>query len=458
MSNTWLASMVERFGSKRVLDCKKGDPDIRTRESFSGKDIGTPLCWVRPDTTDTCAEMLRAIHEKGYVAVPVGAATTAWDSFRLQNRVAVDVLGLTGPLEIDAQRRVARVGAGCTVRDLDRAARAQGLCLLSYVDADGETPTGSMVAVGTTVGMGIGRVQPVDLVAGATGVSLDGRKLALGTSLRCADYGAIRWGLPDPLSLLIGAEGRGALITELSILLYPSPWLAQGRWTLRGAALDTAQLADLLSCARTALDSGWVDSLRFEWMREARGSQLEALIRTWSQDSGEDAGLRLQNLSFGLLGARYDNFVESDAARRGELPDHDWRYMVPPGKHRAALQGGCIWCLEVAVGWGSELGRTLEVIKAAVGALGQCNPMHQRVGIYPSAHAVSVGTQITAHPKEAGVIEKVMQELTPELLKVGGIPYRPGNLWGSALREHWEGKGRTGEELLFSRWFQAGLS
>src|SRR6185437_8268468 len=110
---------------------------------------------------------------------------------------------------------------------------------------------------------------------------------------------------------------------------------------------------------------------------------------------------------------------------------------VPPGQHRARIQGGAFWGAEVVTGWGDDLRACLDRILALHAELGAASPHHRRLGIYPASHSVSVGVQVLGRgePERVDQVLGILGAALPDLLAAGGVPYRSGNLWRKALAE-----------------------
>jgi FAD/FMN-containing dehydrogenase len=431
------------LGDERVTSCLEApDVDPRTSEPVSGAPLGAPVAWVRPGDTAACAAVVQAAAGAGVPVAVVGDATTFWDGLRVGGGVVIDARALAGPLAVDAERRVAWVGAGRSVREVDRAARARGLALAAYPDSSGDTPVGSMLAVGCTAGLGMGTALPLEQVTGATVVTGAGEVVRLGASHALGHAAFSRHGLPDALGLFAAAEGRAGVVTEVGLSLVPAGFIVDGRVGGEAQALPVAAVLRALRAARRGLDRGGLDSFRFEaGVREGRRAvDWEVYFRARSVRSPEDAAVEARAVAVALkeLGFPAASLaLESEAARRGESPDHEGRFSVPPGEHRARLRQGAFWGAEVAVGWGDELPASLARLEALFAEVGALDPIHRRLGVYPGHHAVSVGVQVLGRRDAASVeaLRRCLAAALPDLAALG-VPYRQGNLWRSSLEVH----------------------
>jgi FAD/FMN-containing dehydrogenase len=437
-----VAALRGALGEARVTSClDDGDIDPRTAQHVSGRPVGVPCCWVRPETTLHCAEIVRIARTHAARVCPVGEATTFWDGLRVAGAVAVDVSRLRAPLVVDRVRRIAWVGAGCPVRAVDREARAHGLCLAAYPDTSGDTPVGSILAVGSTAGQGLGVAIPVDQITGATVVLGTGDVVRAGAGHALGGASFLRHGLPDVLGILTSAEGRAAIITEVGVSLRPAPYAVRGRGRRRiDGAPDAERLLALLEAARAAMDRGTLATFRVE-LAVADGEpapSLDLLFECTSARGAEDAAAeaaRLRAAVEPLLGAPVAIALESDAARSGALPEYDARFDVPPGDHRKRIEGGAFWGAEVAVSWGDDLRACLGQLLTVQAELGAAAPHHRRLGLYPALYGVAAGVQVLGRgePERVTQVAAVLDRALRGLLAAGGVPYRTGNLWRDAV-------------------------
>ena len=421
-----------------LTDAPVGDP--RLDQHLSGRPPARALTWARPRTGEQCAALLAACAAETLRAVPVSLGTTFWDPWELEGAVAIDLTGLDGSVVVDPAARVARCGAAASVAAVDRAARAHGLCLVAYPDADGETSVGSMLSVGCAAGLGMGRALPVEQCSGGLAATPGGEMVSLGGRRRAT--GAFgRDGRPGLLSLVTAAQGRGCVITEVDLLLGPAH--ALGRALLAGAAdsVDGALIVDRwLAMARAAMDIGSLDSFRIELGAEASASpRAELLLRCFAAEGAERALELARRAAASLASSELSvsgSAAEPEAARRGSQPEHAWRYSMPPGQHRARLGGGAFWGVEVATSWGAELAPAIDRAMTLFDAVAGLPPLlHRRLGIYPGRHSVSIGVQVLIDRTErsSDAARALLGPAARDLYALGAVPYRWGSLWRSAL-------------------------
>lgn len=435
-----LDRLRDELGEACVVDCAGGDLDERTAAHVSGRSVGRPLAWIRPRDTSEVATTVRAAFEEGVEVVPVGRATTFWGGLDVEGALALDCTTLRHPFGIDAEARVAHVGAGWTVRELDRAARAHGLCVACRPDAGGDAPLATLLSVGATSGLGMGFGAAVDQVVGATLVTGRGEAVRMGASHMLSGHPTQLHGLPHGLSMIASGEGRGAIITELGVRLRRAPFVTTLRASLPPGALPAtdAWLA-MAAAARAELDLGALDSLRVEFGSHAgdgRG-RLELMARSYSDESlaaSTRAAERLRDsmLPLGFGGARLE--PEPADARAGSVPADAYHWSFGPEEHRSRLLGGGFWGVELTVAWGAALGRTIELLSELFAELGSFAPRHRRFAIYPGHTMVSIGVHLLLDPAKPRLEETVakLESYTPALVGLG-VPYRRGSLFASAL-------------------------
>ena len=66
-----------------------------------------------------------------------------------------------------------------------------------------------MAAVACTSGLGMGRLSPVEQIVGLTIVTREATVLKTGASWRLG-RGGIAHGMPDPIGMFLGSQGRSA--------------------------------------------------------------------------------------------------------------------------------------------------------------------------------------------------------------------------------------------------------
>ncbi|MCC6848773.1 MAG: FAD-binding oxidoreductase [Deltaproteobacteria bacterium] len=429
-----LDRLRDALGRDRILEGAPAIHEIR-RRSLNPADDAALRCLLRPQSSEECRIAIEVLGEAGCRPRPIGALTTFWEpAHPLDAAIGLDTLALRIPDRIDVRERVGYFGAGTTVREVDRAARAQGLCLMAYPDSDGSAPVGSMAAMACTSGLGMARLSPVEQIVGLTIVTPEARIVRTGASWRLG-RGGIAHGLPDPTGMFLGSQGRFGVITEVVLTLASAPFLAARVW--RTPWHPPGEIADALRRTRREMDDGAIDSIRLEAVAPGgtEPAALEWFVRCWAPDSGASADARAAEAADRLGARAARGWVESAAGRRGELPDHDARYSLPPGAHHERTGQAGFLGIEVNVNWGEHLEGTLDVFAGLFAALRALPLGHARLGIYPAPHTVSIGAHamLTGGSATPDVVRDAMAAFIEPLNALGALPYRPGRLWRGVM-------------------------
>lgn len=435
-----LARVREMLGADRLLEGPQAAEEIR-RRSLNPDGERATSCLIRPQGTEECRIAIAELAAVDCRPRPIGALTTFWEPDALDVEIGLDTLGLRTPGRIDVAERVGYFGAGFTVREVDRMAREHGLCLAAYPDSDGSASVGSMAAVACTSGLGMARLAPVEQIVGLTIVTPDATVLKTGASWRLG-HGGIAHGMPDPTGMFLGAQGRFGVITEVVLALTPAPWLAARSWVEPWRPADA--LAEALRRAREEIDRGTVDSLRLETVcgggsiaprPGARPATMEWFARCWSPESAALASEHAVGVAT-RLGARDPRaWVESAAGRRGELPDHDTRYSLPPGSHHARTGHAGFLGIEVNVNWGAQLDAALGVFAELFREVGALPLGHLRLGVYLAPHTVSIGAHamLSGGTATADAVRDAIARFVEPLAALGALPYRAGRSWRAVI-------------------------
>ena len=320
----------------------------------------------------------------------------------LTDAIVLDASALTRPLEIDIGRRLATVGAGLEVQALDRAARQARLCVGGLPLWPDET-FGQMLTGGDCGEVGLGASTFLQDVVGARVVTGAGRTLRLGASeLFGLTTGAAR-GLPSPIGLLDGHDGRGLVLCELTIRLHRAPWSAWAHGTLDPAR--PAVLA-LLSAARAWVASRQIDTLRLE----ERDGKVTLAVRVSSARSEADLAQLTAELLPRLteLSATMQSFAAEDRRVRLGQQTPPW----PESRPQEPV-------LELQAAW-PDIPSLLDVTDAL--AAREQRPVQR-------AWAVGLDAVRLRLPAPVGAQDPGL------LLDAGALPIAVGPRWRSALRE-----------------------
>src|SRR5439155_19715311 len=114
----------------RILERPLAAKEIQ-RRSLNPASDNAPQLLLRPQNTEECRIAVEVLGSVGCYPDPIGSLTTFWEPHPLDADVGLDTLGLRTPARVDLHERVGYFGAGTTVREVDRLARAQGLCVVA---------------------------------------------------------------------------------------------------------------------------------------------------------------------------------------------------------------------------------------------------------------------------------------------------------------------------------------
>ena len=247
----------EAIGLSRLIEADARGPSPEM--DLARYQLGRCLAWVRPRSTAEVVRVIEVARELGVPVVAVGKRTAYWRPLSLEGAIALDTSALDTVGEPDLRGGFVRCGAGATVRQVSRAARAAGAMLPAFPDATGDTSIGSMVAAGFASGIGTGMTTAAGLVAGLSVVLGSGEVLATGTAAVLAASPFSRLGLPDPTELFFGSDGALGVITEVSVRIRPAIAMAQLAFLLPPG---TDGLCAALSLAERLRSPGVYDTFR----------------------------------------------------------------------------------------------------------------------------------------------------------------------------------------------------
>jgi alkyldihydroxyacetonephosphate synthase len=340
---------------------------------------------VAPGSHDEVLAVLRVCADAGAAVIPFGGGTSvvggvAPERGRFDVAVSLDLGRLDALLELDPVSRIARVGAGMRLPELDHALAPHGL-RLGHVPQSYEWATVGGCAATRSAGQastGFGRFD--ELVAGL-------RLAAPAGELATRTVPASAAG-PDLRALALGSEGTLGAITELALRVRPVPeerryeaWLfrsfAAACDALRTLAQDevapdVARLSDEDETQMTLALSGHALSRRG---LDALGYRPGCLLITgWEGDAAELTARRA------AAAAR----LRGKALRLGRGPGEAWRATRFAGPHlRDALldRGVLVETLETATTWAGLDGLHGAVRAALTAALAATPP---RIGCHVS--------------------------------------------------------------------------
>ena len=361
----------------------------------AGECEDAPDVVVAPASHEQAAAVLRACAEHGAAVIPFGGGTSVVGGVaplrgRFETAVCLDLGRLDAVLDVDERSRLARVGAGLRLPELDHALASHGL-RLGHVPQSYEWATVGGCAATRSAGQsstGFGRFE--DLVAAVRCATPAGELATLGAPASAAG--------PDLRALVLGSEGVLGVITELVLRVRPvAPERRYEAWMLRSfdagcdalralaqaeVAPDVARLSDEDETRTTfafAGEAGIARRVSGAALRALRYRPGCLLIAGWEGDAADIARRRVPAVRV---------LRSADALPLGRGPGEAWGGARFAGPHlRDALldRGVLVETLETAATW-SGLGAlhasvrdALEAALRATPAIVGCHASH----LYP---------------------------------------------------------------------------
>lgn len=205
------------LGEQRVRD-GNSERDLHGAD-FSFHEPHRPDFVVYAGSTEDVSRVLAIANELNVPVTPFGAGTSLEGHvIPVRGGISLDLTQLNEIIEVSPANMTATVQAGVTRLTLDLAARDHGLTF--PVDPGADATLGGMAATnaaGTTT-VRYGKMRPNILALEAV--------LADGTVIRTGSRSAKSSAGYDLTGLLVGSEGTLAVITELTLRLYPIPEFA----------------------------------------------------------------------------------------------------------------------------------------------------------------------------------------------------------------------------------------
>ena len=206
--------LQELIGAKYVLTGRETE---RFSHDWSGQVHWTPICVVRPASTEEISALLKLTYDRGIPVVPVSGNTSSSCGAYAEGAVMVSLDRLSEIISVNPAARTATVEAGVIVETLHAVAAEQGLIFPLHFGAQGSALVGGALATnagGANV-LRYGNVRTLCL--GVEAVLPNGHVLNLMTELHKDNSGY------DLRDLLIGSEGTLGIITKAVLRLHPSP-------------------------------------------------------------------------------------------------------------------------------------------------------------------------------------------------------------------------------------------
>ncbi len=309
-----------------------------------------PVAVVKATGAEHLIHILKVARSR-HVAVDVRTRLPLLFPDEIANCIVVDGRGLNRPPAIDISRRQVTVGAGVDIGHVDRAARQARLCLRGTPAWLGGASVGALLAGGEPGELGLGDGTLLRDLVSALVVSGSGRPMRLGGSDLLGLAPWLGEGLPNALPLLVGGEGRMAILCEVTLHLHSAPFVAWGQVRLP-AGRDP--LLSALSAARSVITARLVDSVLLDETDD--GTLLVVRAATWrgADDRADVCGRT--SAAFARHGIEIGSWQDEPKRVRLGLDDGPW-----PDRNDGALGPS----VDLRVQW-SDVSAVLDVIEALV--------------------------------------------------------------------------------------------
>ncbi len=313
------ADLIDRLGAAAI---QTGDA---ARRAIGGGDGDDPVAVVRPRDAGEVTQILRVARAR-HVPVQVRSRLPSQRPAALRGCIVLLASGLDRPPAIDTSRRLVTVGAAVSLRQIDRAARRARLALRTMPAFAAAECVAAWLGAGAGGELGLGPGElGVDLVS-ATIVTGSGRVVALGPSELLGGPPWALAGAPDPGALLVGAEGRLGVLIDLTLRLWPAPWIA---WLEASLPAERDALLTALSLGRTLASRRLCDTILLEESRA--GLRMMARVATVRGEEDLPATIALVEAAARHHGLEWASAAtESPRARIGlEESDEPWAPATP---------------------------------------------------------------------------------------------------------------------------------
>jgi len=248
-----------------------------------------PIAVLTPTSRDGVRDALAACAAIGLAVVPFGGGTsvTGGVSGVRDAHVALSLRGLAALRDVDRDSLIARADAGMRGPELESALAGHGLTLGHFPQSFERATVGGWVATRSAGQFSTGVGAIADLVRGLRAFAPTG-EIDIAAAPPSAEG-------PDLLQLIVGSEGRYAVITDVSLRVRPAPERTAGAgWML-------ASFADGVDVVRGLMRDGRVPDV----VRLSDETETRTLARA-------DGALLL----CGVMGTSAD--VDASLARVGE--------------------------------------------------------------------------------------------------------------------------------------------
>lgn len=191
---------------------------LRLYQKHVGWEATLPQAVVRPETTEEVSKILALCNEHEVPVIPYGGGSgvLAGAETRDENVVVIDLARLNRLIDIDEISLQVTCGGGMLIKDLEELVNEKGFKLGHYPQSMDLAQMGGLVATRSTGQFSTGYGGVEDVLVGLEAVMPDGSIVRIKNSPRRATG-------PDLRHLFLGSEGAFAIITEVTVKMFPIP-------------------------------------------------------------------------------------------------------------------------------------------------------------------------------------------------------------------------------------------
>jgi FAD/FMN-containing dehydrogenase len=386
--------------------------------------LGAPVCWVRPRSTAEVVRVVEVARDTRTPVVAVGRRTAYWRPIAYEGAIVVDTGSLDHIVAVEPGAEHVWCGAGTSVRTLLETVAAAGGTLAIEPDGFGETSVGSMVAVDTRAGIGMGLGTVEDLVGGLRVVLGSGSVLTTGAAAALGADPFTRAGLPDVTPLFFASDGALGIVTEVAVRIAPRFSRALLHWSFDPDHVGWRGVIDL---ARTLRGPGLYTTFRAA--AENGAGRVDLVLTSPFDDAELDARIartcdRIREVSQGSA----VDVERASAEETKRLPP----WLGDPGEHWERLAGTRFVGVDVIAPW-----RAIDPCMVTASRLAEraSSLPHRSIrhAVYFAPGYVNLGVHCAFEPEAAGAADAVVDEGIRWMSELGVVPYRWGRLWGGTL-------------------------
>lgn len=227
------------------------DPDIRFAHArdASGLEL-IPEMVSRPASVEEVAEVVRDMAGVGESVTPAGSQTSMTGSSITDTGALLSLLNMSRILDVDPDRRIARVEPGVRIGELNRSLEPYRLLFAPDPTSENDATIGGSIACNASGARTLHYGPTRDHVVGVRVVHADGRVESYTREhpeKNCVGYAMVQ----DPVDWFVGSEGTLGIVVEAELSLVDLPKATVGL-AIPFPTLD--QALDFVVSARKARD------------------------------------------------------------------------------------------------------------------------------------------------------------------------------------------------------------